>query len=59
MFEFPNPFSMDALGRALILGLCGWVLIWRWAKKNAPQVTDATTQAATSKAIGLIGKWLK
>lgn len=59
MSDFPNPFSMDALGRALILGICGWVLIWKWLSKNAPGVTDITKKKGAEKAISLIGKWLK
>lgn len=58
MFDFPNPFSADALGRAFILGICGWVLIWKWLSKNAPGVTDITKKKGAEKAVSLIRKWL-
>lgn len=59
MFDFPNPFSADALGRAFILGICGWVLIWKWLSKNAPGVTDITKKKGAEKAVSLITKWLR
>jgi hypothetical protein len=60
MFDFPsNPFSADALGRAFLIGVVGWAIIWKWLSKNAPSVTDFTKEQGKKKAISLIGKWLK
>ncbi len=60
MFEFPsNPFSADAFGRAFILAVVGWALVWRWLSKNAPDVANTAKKAAAGKAISLIGRWLK
>jgi hypothetical protein len=59
MFDFPNPFSADALGRAFIIGVVGWALIWKWLSKNAPGVTDTVKKKGPEKAISLIGKWLR
>lgn len=60
MFNFPsNPFSADAFGRAFIIGVLGWAILWKWLSKNAPDVTSTAKKAAAGKAISLIGKWLK
>ena len=60
MFEFPsNPFSADAFGRAFILAVVGWALVWRWLSKNAPDVANTTKKVVAHKAIYLLGRLFK
>lgn len=55
MFEFPiNPFSMDTVGRVLILSFIGWVLIWKWMGKYAPSITDTTKKEGTNFLLRII-----
>ncbi len=43
----------------VLMAICVGIAL-HWAKKHLPdEVKDTAKKAATSKAIGLIGKWLK
>ncbi len=59
MFDFPNPFSADALGRAFIIGVVGWALIWKWLSKHAPSVTGVLQKEGEKTLIGLITRIFK
>lgn len=43
----------------VLMAICAGIIL-HFAKKHLPdEVKDTAKKAATSKAIGLIGKWLK